>query len=157
MDHILRWAAEFDVEEIFPVYCSNSDYPIEKAVRKMDQWKGIMIEACRKTKDPTEPRLHTPQNLQAALEELPPSALLVAGSMEPRALSWKEFSEKHLRRLPRSCTDVYLAIGPSGDFSPEEYEVLRRKNFIPVTLGRRTLSAETASLTLIAATQMSVE
>ena len=39
---------------------------------------------------------------------------------------------------------VAVAIGPEGDWSPREAECLRKKSFLPVTLGGRILRASTA-------------
>ncbi len=41
-------------------------------------------------------------------------------------------------------------IGPEGDFSKNEEEVIKKHNFEYITLGPYTLRAETAALTAIA-------
>jgi 16S rRNA (uracil1498-N3)-methyltransferase len=48
---------------------------------------------------------------------------------------------------------IFSIIGPEGGFSREEVEEARRVGFIPVTLGRRILRAETASLCLLSILQ----
>jgi 16S rRNA (uracil1498-N3)-methyltransferase len=44
---------------------------------------------------------------------------------------------------------VILLVGPEGDFSPNEYEEIQSKDFLPVSLGGLTLRVETAILTMI--------
>ena len=44
---------------------------------------------------------------------------------------------------------VSLAIGPEGDFTEYEVDSLVEKGFIPVTIGRRILRAETAAISAI--------
>lgn len=43
-------------------------------------------------------------------------------------------------------TDTVIAIGPEGDFSPEEVEMALEAGFIPVSLGEARLRTETAAL-----------
>jgi 16S rRNA (uracil1498-N3)-methyltransferase len=59
-----------------------------------------------------------------------------------------DFREKN-GRLPQSIT---LWIGPEGDFSPEEYELLSRNGVFPITLGPLVLRCETAAIAAIAVT-----
>ena len=48
---------------------------------------------------------------------------------------------------------VYVVIGPEGGFSIDEVSAATREDFIPVTLGKRVLKAETAAVTAIAILQ----
>ena len=42
--------------------------------------------------------------------------------------------------------DVVLAVGPEGDFSPEEIHLFAQSDFTPVTMGEHRLRTETAAL-----------
>ena len=42
--------------------------------------------------------------------------------------------------------DAILAIGPEGDFTPDEIEAFAARNFTPVTFGTHRLRTETAAL-----------
>jgi len=44
-------------------------------------------------------------------------------------------------------------VGPEGGFSPDEIIAAREAGFVPVSLGRRVLRAETAAITLVALLQ----
>ena len=46
---------------------------------------------------------------------------------------------------------VAIAIGPEGDFTQSEINLLERKGFIPVSLGTRVLRAETAVISSLSA------
>lgn len=48
-------------------------------------------------------------------------------------------------------TDVVVAIGPEGDFSPEEVTALKEAGFRPVTFGDERLRTETAALYAVTA------
>lgn len=47
--------------------------------------------------------------------------------------------------------EVWFATGPEGGFSGPEIELLKQKNFLPITLGKRILRAETAPVALLGA------
>ncbi len=51
-----------------------------------------------------------------------------------------------LSREYRPGTDTVIAIGPEGDFSPEEVTMALEAGFIPVSLGNARLRTETAAL-----------
>ena len=48
---------------------------------------------------------------------------------------------------------VILAIGPEGGFSEDELKKFKRKNFIPVSLGKTRLRTETAAITGVSVLQ----
>ena len=53
---------------------------------------------------------------------------------------------------PITIPNIYILIGPEGDFSPEEAELALRRGWIPVTLGNSRLRTETAAI--VAAAQV---
>jgi len=52
---------------------------------------------------------------------------------------------------------VSLAIGPEGDFSDYEVDSLTEKGFIPVSIGKRILRAETAAISAISSVRFSAK
>ena len=44
---------------------------------------------------------------------------------------------------------VSIAIGPEGDFTEKEISYLKESGFLPVTIGKRILRAETAAISVI--------
>ena len=52
---------------------------------------------------------------------------------------------------------VSLAIGPEGDFTKYEVDSLTEKGFIPVTIGKRILRAETAAISAISSVRFSAK
>ena len=46
---------------------------------------------------------------------------------------------------------VSIAIGPEGDFTNAEIEILQEADFIPVSMGKRILRAETAAISAVSA------
>lgn len=58
-----------------------------------------------------------------------------------RGIERKEFAKEYI-----AGEDVTLAIGPEGDFSPEEVETMMKNGFKPVSFGDERLRTETAAL-----------
>jgi len=49
---------------------------------------------------------------------------------------------------------LVIAVGPEGDFSPDEYEMLTREfGFIPISLGQSVLRSELAVIVALTAIQ----
>ena len=90
------------------------------------------------------PAVRPPALLRRFLEDAPPDAvrLLLA---EPAAARPNPASAAvdALRDAPRPARAV-LAIGPEGGWTDEEIRGSEAAGFHPLTLGRRTLRAETA-------------
>ena len=52
---------------------------------------------------------------------------------------------------------VALAVGPEGDFTQREIELLTNNGFVPVTIGKRILRAETAAIAAVSALRYKTE
>ena len=52
---------------------------------------------------------------------------------------------------------VALAVGPEGDFTEREIELLTNYGFVPVTIGKRILRAETAAIAAVSALRYKTE
>jgi 16S rRNA (uracil1498-N3)-methyltransferase len=149
MDDLLRRATELGVWEIYPLLCRCGDGGLRalKSSSRETRWRTIAISACRQSHNPFLPTIHSPMRP----EEVPllvPSLRIVA-SLGPDARPWREI----VGNFPK-IRDVYLAVGPEGDFSAEELQWLRRNDFLPLSLGPRTLTAEMAAWALLSAAQL---
>ena len=58
-------------------------------------------------------------------------------------------AEDLLQRKVKANTDVLILIGPEGDFSPEEIELVKSSNFELVSLGKHVLRTETAGIAAV--------
>ena len=142
MDLIVQKAAELGVSAIYPV---STDFSVVKldetrATRRTEHWQKIAASACEQSGRHYPPRVHRPQKLPQALENIPGDearALLDPGSRE----SFRDMLEE--RRHPARLT---ILIGPEGGFSPTDYEIAEGAGFSSVSLGPRTLRTETAAI-----------
>jgi 16S rRNA (uracil1498-N3)-methyltransferase len=72
-----------------------------------------------------------------------------------RLILWEREGVRLKEALERSKekTKIFFIIGPEGGLSEEEVDQAKRNEFTPVTLGRRILRSETASLCLVSILQ----
>jgi len=135
-DQALRFAAETGVHTIRLLSCERSvpRYAGNKLTEKMSRWEKILDEATKQSGAGSPPLIVPPQTLaDLDPEHLPEQRF--AAMLSPAA---EPLSEQ------KTGGAAAIAIGPEGDWSPSEAELLLEKGFKPVSLGSRILRASTA-------------
>ena len=149
MDYLIQKATELGVQEIIPFLSSRSVPLLEKLgrLKRHHRWERIAIEASKQCGRGVVPKIEFLQDYSEMLPKASPNAL--------RLILWEREGTKLKEILERSeeRKKVFFIIGPEGGFSQEELEEAKRAGFIPVTLGRRILRAETASLCFLSILQ----
>jgi 16S rRNA (uracil1498-N3)-methyltransferase len=72
--------------------------------------------------------------------------LCLIGSLQPGARHLREILADYARRDDARPANVLIAIGPEGDFTPEEIALARAHGCVPLTLGPIVLRVETAAI-----------
>lgn len=149
MDYLIQKATELGVKEIIPFFSFRSVPLLEKSgrLKRYHRWERIAIEASKQCGRGVVPKIAPLQDYSEMLQIAPPYSL--------RLILWEREGVKLREVIERSKenTKIFFVIGPEGGFSQEEVEEAKRAEFIPVTLGRRILRAETASLCLLSILQ----
>lgn len=152
MDGIIRHATELGAERIVPFIAERSvpRWRPEQLSRKRERWQKIAVEASRQSGRIDIPEVGEIVTFERMLHGIPPSGL--------RLIPWEEETTMGIRNVLRNpaqagMTEFILAIGPEGGFSAGEIDQARRAGFISVSLGKRVLRVETASLAVIAILQ----
>ena len=148
MDWIVQKATELGVASIVPVMMERSVSRPSAAdmERKRARWNKIAREAGKQSGRCRLPEVTGALNLS----ELAESRLQPAVKVVP----WEEavgFGPLALRDQYPGITSLGILIGPEGGISPAEIRQLEAEGFLPMTLGKRILRAETASVAAIAA------
>jgi 16S rRNA (uracil1498-N3)-methyltransferase len=171
---VLQKGTELGVSAFVPVICERSTVADadELSERKLDRWRRIVREAAEQSRRGKLPRLGPALFFPAACEQaarrgqalllwegagVPPLRRVLRGSSQPTAgEQWKIEDQRSRLADPRSSLleprspaqpfSIALFSGPEGGFSTGEFETATRYGMIPVTLGPRTLRAETAPL-----------
>jgi 16S rRNA (uracil1498-N3)-methyltransferase len=148
MDLLVQKANELGIDILEPFissHCENKSRNPDRAER----WKRIVLESCKQCGRPIP---------MSCRPEIDYTALLAAErDFDLRLIFWEQERENNLSHLfekqTRPFRRVQALIGPEGGFSENEINQARAVGFQPVSLGSRTLRAETASLTAMAILQ----
>jgi 16S rRNA (uracil1498-N3)-methyltransferase len=170
---ILQKGTELGVSAFVPVICERSTVADadELSERKLERWRRIVREAAEQSRRGKLPRLGPALFFPAACEQaarrgqalllwegagVPPLRRVLRGSSQPTAGEELKIEDRKRLADPRSSIleprssaqpfSIALFSGPEGGFSAGEFETATRYGMIPVTLGPRTLRAETAPL-----------
>lgn len=150
MDWLVEKAGELGAASITPLMAERSVLRLkgERADKKVAHWQAVAIAACEQCGRNRVPPLHDVATLTDWLASLPPPA-----PTAPRLLlSLRAGTQPLLQALAGagSAAPVTLLSGPEGGLSAAEEDAAIAAGFAPVTLGPRTLRAETAPLACLA-------
>jgi len=149
MDYLIQKATELGVKEIIPFFSSRSVPLLEKSgrLKRYHRWGRISIEASKQCGRGVVPKIELLHDYSEMLQIASPGSLrLILCEREGGKL--KEVLERSKEK-----TRIFFIVGSEGGFSQNEVEEAKRAGFIPVTLGKRILRAETASLCLLSILQ----
>ena len=143
MDMLVQKAAELGVHSFVPVvtrYCE----PQGRDQQMTERWQRIMLEACKQCGRPWLMRISAPLPLHEL--DIPADSLKIMPWERETAHSFSDITMQ-------AGQSALLLIGPEGGFHLQEVEYARNCGFRTVSLGSRTLRAETAALTAVALVQ----
>jgi 16S rRNA (uracil1498-N3)-methyltransferase len=144
MDLILRMATEIGATSIQPIFTDQGEMQMkgDRLQAKLEKWRVIMIEACKQCGLSFLPSLEVPVQLSAWLHDVPQAdaSLRVVASLEAGSLPLAQTVQS-----AGAVSAIVVAVGPEGDFTPQEYTALRDCGFQSVRLGANVLRSETAA------------
>ena len=136
-------ATEIGVDVIAPVIGDRS----ERRVLKTERLERLVRSAAKQSLKGAAPQVSEPVSVKEFIASVPADALkLICYCFEGEKRSISELLKAGTDR------EIFILIGPEGDFSPEEAELAINGGWIPVTLGESRLRTETAAL--VAVTQV---
>lgn len=146
MEGVLQKATELGVGHIVPLVTRRTVVrPREhRSARQSERWRAIVLEAAQQSERAMVPGVDDPRPLEEWVRSSAPG-------FATRILLW----ERETCRFLRDCVShapgdrAALLVGPEGGFDPEEVDLVRAAGFVPVSLGRVVLRAETAGLTAL--------
>ncbi len=144
MDWIVQKAVELGVSQIQPLVTRHTI--VSPGGDKAEKWRRTALEACKQCGQFTIPIIEDPLPFAEWLANRPSADLEIIASLADNPRNFRET----LRLLP-NLESITLAIGPEGDFSPEEMTAALAAGFVPVTLGDLVLRVETATMFCLSA------
>ncbi|HOW97983.1 MAG TPA: 16S rRNA (uracil(1498)-N(3))-methyltransferase [Kiritimatiellia bacterium] len=147
MNWAVQKAVELGAAAIAPVWTARGVVRPSGKENRCRRWEAIVLNAARQCRAAWLPSVEAPVELPAFLAR-PREGLFIVAALEPGAVPLC----RALAAAP-APERVTALVGPEGDFTPDELREARAAGAVAVTLGARTLRAETAALYLLSALQ----
>lgn len=143
MDFILQKCTELGVYAFYPYKAYNSVIKDNgKSDKKVLRWQKIVKEASEQSKRNIIPEVHDFIDINGLCK--------LSGDL--KIICTVNSFEKNIKKVLEEnliCDTIIIVIGPEGGFDKIEEDKIINSGFIPVTLGKRVLRSETASLVIL--------
>jgi len=150
---VVQKATELGVARLVPVITKLADVRLRDeadAERRVTRWKRIALEACKQSGRARVPQIDAPRAFSKFIED-----------ESANGEAWRAmFAERGgtglsetIERLPVRPSVIAAIVGSEGGWADEEIKQARDAGWSVVTLGGRTLRAETAAIAITALLQ----
>lgn len=153
MDDIVEKCTELGIDEIIPVITERTivDLNGEKAVSRINRWRKIAREAtkqCGRTEITEILSVAKLKDLSSKIREFD-LVLIPCLSGERKKIKeiLKNFNGKR----------ILFLIGPEGDFTKDEIELVKASGGIPTDLGNNVLRVDTAAISTLSIIKYEIE
>ena len=137
LDYLIQKCTEVGVKNFFPVISQKS---IAKNLN-IERTKKIIKESCEQSNQLYLPVIHTVEKLDKKLKSLDKNSIVFFADINSENKKIDEVIKNN-----KNC-EYYLLIGPEGDFSLKERDLLNSmSNCIPISLRLNILRSETAAV-----------
>lgn len=153
-DLVIQKATELGVKRIVPLATERADVRLRDSAdanRRVTRWRRIALEAAKQTGRAAVPEVTAPLSFNS----LP---MISAGKEKKSSTSVARlmFSEREGRSLDEATNgldgqpaEIVALVGPEGGWTDQEIGLAREAGWEIVTLGGRTLRAETAAIVVV--------
>ena len=142
----IQKATELGVTSFHPLITDRSELKIKMTRNRSLRWNLIARGACEQCGENWLPVIEDPVKLDRWAANIESKIKIVLYPSADNKISDIKYKES-----------VSIAIGPEGDFSDYEVDSLTEKGFIPVSIGKRILRAETAAISAISSVRFSAK
>ena len=138
----IQKATELGVASISPLYTERTVIKLKPNSTKSRKvrWQSIATHACQQCGENWLPEINEIQRLEDWAQAVKAKHKIVLYPNAETKLSSLTFDDS-----------VAIAVGPEGDFTDSEINLLTEKDFLPVKLGERVLRADTAVISVVSA------
>lgn len=150
-DLVVQKATELGVTRVVPVITRHADIRLRDetdAVKRVARWQRIALEAAKQSGRAVVPEVDNPIAFESLIQ-------LTADEMRRIIFSEREGQSltAAMKDIPGDTFQVIALVGSEGGWADEELARARDAGWTVVTLGGRTLRAETAAITVVALIQ----
>jgi 16S rRNA (uracil1498-N3)-methyltransferase len=146
MDYIVEKSTELGVSKIIPLVTGRTipDWDEPKRIASVERWRKIAMEASKQCGRADIPEIDRIKNFPDIAAEAERYDLALIAALEEKAIRLKDALKGF------AGGKALIAIGPEGDFTPDEIAEAKRSGFKLVSLGSRVLKSDTAGLFVLA-------
>jgi len=135
-EELLDRCTQLGVWRFHPVMSARSERNIAaKWTEKSQRWNQLVLSACKQSGRAYVPEMNAPVSFAEAVKKAGRAVFADCGETAPLAEALKKLG---------ASGEISVFIGPEGGWDDEERRVALAAGFVPVSLGRYTLRAETA-------------
>ena len=152
-DLVVQKATELGVQRIAPVVTKLADVRLRDeadGARRVARWQRIALEACKQSGRARVPEIDAPVACAALIKSTPSDSREWRVMFAERGGSGLVEAIKNLQAQPVAMTAL---VGSEGGWTDEEIQLAQDTEWNVVTLGGRTLRAETAAIAVTALLQ----
>lgn len=148
MEYIIQKCVELGIDEIVPVVTSRAVVKLsdeKKMKKKIERWQKISESASKQSRRGRIPSISNALSYAEAIKE--------ASSMDMKFIAYENENEVTLKQVLTTDENIKTLgfyVGPEGGFTEEEVSKAVEAGIKPITLGKRILRTETASISLTA-------
>jgi 16S rRNA (uracil1498-N3)-methyltransferase len=155
MESIIQKAAELGAARVVPLLSERVAMRLSggQARDKAEKWRQCAVEAIKQCGQPWLPEVEEPLTLPALLAKGASFDLALAGSLQGDGRHPRRYFEEYQAQHGRRPQTVGAWIGPEGDFTAGELDMIRAAGARPMDLGPLVLRSETAALCALAVIQ----
>lgn len=149
MDFVIQKAVELGVTTVTPLLTQRSVIKLsgqgqaKRLKQRLKRWEAIAIAACEQCGRNSLPRI----------EQIVPLNTWVMRSPKGCAYVLNPLGKAQLPPLNKVVSEVICLLGPEGGFTKDEISLAEHNGFDSLSLGKRILRAETATIATLAILQ----
>jgi len=142
MDTIVDKLTQLGVDEIMPLVTERVIVKLDKdkEAKRVSRWRKIALAAAKQSQRSSQPRIDNILSLKEALDKCGGFELRLFGALTGERRPLKEALSG---ARPKN---IFVLIGPEGDFTPREAELIREAGCTGVSLGELVLRVDTACI-----------
>jgi 16S rRNA (uracil1498-N3)-methyltransferase len=154
MEWAMEKCTEIGVRRIIPVMAGRSDaHLVAAAGKRQERWQRLLLQAAEQSRQLTPPEITEPVELKelpevatagmASAETIKITGIVLAESL---AQSDTSVGLREVLLAHSGASEVMLAVGPEGGWTPAEEAWFQDKGWLAASLGETILRAETAAI-----------
>lgn len=139
MELVIQKGVELGVSAVIPV---ETEYAVAKE-GKTERWQRIAFEASKQCKRPKVPKIYDVLSFKEAIE--------LMETLDISICAYEKEDKQSVQQVldGKQVETIGIFIGPEGGFSEKEISALSKQGVKIVSLGKRILRTETASIVLL--------